>query len=231
MNSYIKDLEQYGDILTKEQMRIVCHISKRKATRLLQIGLVPCVNTGKATHTYLIKKTDVLFYLRDREVNPWRYEKRCSQTAYTSFRYHPALWDVLSEQEMRHYYEKKLSSYPEVLTVAQTDCVQIYPDRADRLASAAHQAVFGLRRVLLVVADSLKEIDGLCVVVAHGGVELAAVDTNAAARAREHHHLLEYRIVGLQLYAPVAEEDKHHLGWNVHISAEGQPNEEQAKVN
>lgn len=119
MNSYIKDLEQYGEILTKEQMRIVCHISKRKATRLLQIGLVPCVNTGKATHTYLIKKTDVLVYLRDREVNPWRYEKRCSQTAYTSFRCHPALWDVLSEQEMRNYYEKKLASYPDVLTVTQ----------------------------------------------------------------------------------------------------------------
>ena len=84
--------------------------------------------------------------------------------------------------------------------------------------------------MFLAVADSLQEIDGLRVVVAHSGVELAAVDTNAAARTREHHHLLEYRIIGLQPYAPVLEEDKHHFGWNVHISAEGQPNEEQAKV-
>ena len=73
MKKELYNLDQYEDILTKEQMRIVCHISKRKAMYLLQSGLIPCINTGKKTHTYLIKKTDIENYLRDREVNPWRY--------------------------------------------------------------------------------------------------------------------------------------------------------------
>ena len=47
MKQYFKDLDRYADVLTKEQMRVVCHISKRKAAYLLQAGLIPCINTGK----------------------------------------------------------------------------------------------------------------------------------------------------------------------------------------
>ena len=53
MKKELYNLDQYEDILTKEQMRIVCHISKRKAMYLLQSGLIPCINTGKKTHTYI----------------------------------------------------------------------------------------------------------------------------------------------------------------------------------
>ena len=55
MKKELYNLDQYEDILTKEQMRIVCHISKRKAMYLLQSGLISCINTGKKTHNILLR--------------------------------------------------------------------------------------------------------------------------------------------------------------------------------
>ena len=44
-----KELEQYPEIMNKEQLRKVCHISKRTAHYLLQFNLIPHVCTGKKT--------------------------------------------------------------------------------------------------------------------------------------------------------------------------------------
>ena len=35
------------DEMNKEQFRIICHISKATATKLLESGVVPCVHSGK----------------------------------------------------------------------------------------------------------------------------------------------------------------------------------------
>ena len=42
-----KELEQYPEIMNKEQLRKACHISKRTAHYLLQFNLIPHVCTGK----------------------------------------------------------------------------------------------------------------------------------------------------------------------------------------
>ena len=42
-----EELEQYPEIMNKEQLRKVCHISKRTAHYLLQFNLIPHVCTGK----------------------------------------------------------------------------------------------------------------------------------------------------------------------------------------
>ena len=55
-----KELAQYPEIMNKEQMRKVCHISKRTARYLLQFNLIPHVCTGKKTRCYAIKKRDVI---------------------------------------------------------------------------------------------------------------------------------------------------------------------------
>ena len=55
-----KELAQYPDIMNKEQLRKVCHISKRTAHYLLQFNLIPHVCTGKKTRCYAIKKRDVI---------------------------------------------------------------------------------------------------------------------------------------------------------------------------
>ena len=59
--------------MNKEQLRKVCHISKRTAHYLLQFNLIPHVCTGKKTRCYAIKKRDVINFMINREVNPSRY--------------------------------------------------------------------------------------------------------------------------------------------------------------
>lgn len=44
-----KELEQYPEIMNKEQLRKACHISKRTAHYLLKFNLIPHVCTGKKT--------------------------------------------------------------------------------------------------------------------------------------------------------------------------------------
>lgn len=47
-----EEINKYPDVMNKEQMRIVCHISKRTALYLLQFGLIPNETTGKKTRCY-----------------------------------------------------------------------------------------------------------------------------------------------------------------------------------
>lgn len=65
----------YGcpDFISKEQMRIICHISKKTARLLLQNGLVPCTVSNKKTHTYKIAKRDIAEYLEQRDATPEKY--------------------------------------------------------------------------------------------------------------------------------------------------------------
>ena len=44
---YQKLLDEYPEVVTKEQLRKICHISKRKATWLLENGYIPCTDTSK----------------------------------------------------------------------------------------------------------------------------------------------------------------------------------------
>jgi len=71
---YVQLLKDYPKYMSLEQMRIVCHISKSTARRLLQTDLLPCINTGKKTHTYQIRKTDVIKYLKQRDIKPEKYK-------------------------------------------------------------------------------------------------------------------------------------------------------------
>lgn len=51
------------DEITKEQLYKLLHVSKRKAKWMLDKGIIPCVNRGTKTHTYLIRMEDVQIYL------------------------------------------------------------------------------------------------------------------------------------------------------------------------
>ena len=136
MKNELYNLDQYEDILTKEQMRIVCHISKRKAMYLLQSGLIPCINTGKKTHTYLIKKSDVEIYLRDRVMNPWIYQapypKRVSENERSNIQKTENLIDIVQRQNMWGYYQNKLLLYPELMSVTQVKLFTGYGENTVR---------------------------------------------------------------------------------------------------
>ena len=61
------------DVITKDQLYRICHISKSTALYLLQSGKIPCKYTGRKTRCYKIKKEDVIAYLENRKVFPESY--------------------------------------------------------------------------------------------------------------------------------------------------------------
>jgi len=110
-------LSQYPKYVSKEQMRIICHISKRKARYLLQSGLVPCENSGKLTRNYKIKTADVVKYLQDREELPekYKYEQSSSNTRYIYSKLAELGTDI---ESLSAYYEELFKDYPDIVTVA-----------------------------------------------------------------------------------------------------------------
>lgn len=73
MDDFKHLLKQYPEYITKEQFRIIAHISKQTARFLLTCGLIPCQHSGKKTRCYKIKLTDVIDYLESREQCPALY--------------------------------------------------------------------------------------------------------------------------------------------------------------
>ena len=70
---FAKIKETYPEKIGLEQMRVICHISKKTARYLLKSGLVPCIDTGKKTRQYIINTKDVIAYLKKRQSSPQRY--------------------------------------------------------------------------------------------------------------------------------------------------------------
>ncbi len=90
-------LQTMPEIMNKEQFRIVCHISKRTALYYLQSGLIKAENTGKKTHTWNIRKRDVIAFVRDYSDNPYEFMP-------------PENWYVYGEpgingQSITHFFE------------------------------------------------------------------------------------------------------------------------------
>lgn len=129
-----KEFKKYPEIMNKEQMRIACHISKRTALYLLQFNLIPHTCTGKKTRCYSIKKSDVIAFMNDREVNPEKYIAPENWYKYGSvdvkaykIRIQPQLPDDI--KKIRRYYESKLSPQPDVMGVSEVVALTGYNRR------------------------------------------------------------------------------------------------------
>ena len=78
------------DEITKEQLYKLLHVSKRKAKWMLDEGIIPCVNRGTKTHTYLIRMEDVQIYLersdaeRRREIPTGQFNARPAKKVKTT---------------------------------------------------------------------------------------------------------------------------------------------------
>ena len=58
-------MKKNDEVLSLEQMRILLHISKRKAAWMLQNQVIPCiVNEQMTTHKYMVRREDVEAFLR-----------------------------------------------------------------------------------------------------------------------------------------------------------------------
>lgn len=118
-----KEFAKYPEIMNKEQMRIACHISKRTALFLLQYNLIPHTCTGKKTRCYAIRKSDIIAFMKDREVNPERYI--VPKHWYTCGDVDPKAYNVRivpdlpkDKELVRRYYQSKLRPLAEVIDVA-----------------------------------------------------------------------------------------------------------------
>ena len=67
-------LSEYPEIISKDQLCRICHISKKTALFYIERGFIPCVDTGKQTHRYQIKAADVALFLQSRDANPAAYQ-------------------------------------------------------------------------------------------------------------------------------------------------------------
>ena len=70
MNENAINWDSIPEIITKDQLYRICHISKSTALYLLQSGKITCEYSGKKTRCYKIRKADVITYLEERKVFP-----------------------------------------------------------------------------------------------------------------------------------------------------------------
>ena len=118
-------LAKYPDILSKEQFRIVGHMSKRTASYLLESTILPSRHTNKKTRCYYIKKQDIIELFDDMEKNPekyvappkWYSESTQMKVSPYMLRYTP--FDPVNADKLRAYYVKELEPYDNILSVMQ----------------------------------------------------------------------------------------------------------------
>ena len=117
----MQELEKYPEIMSKEDFRKACHISKRTAQFLLEYDLIPHIYTGKKTHCYKIRKSDVIAFMADRKVNPERYiapEKWYKYSGVSEKPYKIRILPNMPKSEHMHsFYEIRLKDVPDVLSV------------------------------------------------------------------------------------------------------------------
>ena len=61
----LNEIANLPDTFSLEDLRVVCHISKRTARYYLRAGLIPCEISDKKTHCYTIRKQDLLDALKE----------------------------------------------------------------------------------------------------------------------------------------------------------------------
>ena len=123
------------DIISKEELCKILHISKRKAAWLLQNGIIPCEIRNTHTHKYLIKRSDVVAYINknsrtkqdeipigifnsNRTTNPHRTESQDSVCGGSFYSFEIILND--EERELfKGMLENLLKEIPDVLTVKE----------------------------------------------------------------------------------------------------------------
>ena len=112
VRNIFRELRQnYPEQVSMEQMRRICHISKRHASYLLENKIVPCKDSGKKTRKYTIELMDIAKYLAYRPALPKglfsKQRKRHSAAALDN--------SPQYIQTMRKHYEIFLADKPDIL--------------------------------------------------------------------------------------------------------------------
>ncbi len=155
------------EIITKEQLYKLLHISKRKAKWMLDEGIIPCQNRGTKTHTYLIRMEDVRIYLsrsdaeRQRELptgqfnaHPIKNHRKCENLPQKELR----------EEDRRAfagYLNELLADVPDDLSVLQASTLTGYCDKA-LLRWIADGTLYAVRICSQYHIPKVKLIEFLC---------------------------------------------------------------------
>ena len=118
--------KKYPNGMSKEVFYKICHISKRHAQYLLESGIVPCIRCDKQTYRYLVSVTDVVIYLRQREIKPEKYamsgKARKGQGKYPlSIEIDDTMLECLER-----VYQRVTAPYPDVLTIDEVSEITGY---------------------------------------------------------------------------------------------------------
>ena len=123
MNETAFNWDSIPDIITKDQLYQICHISKSTALYLLRSGKIPCEYTGKKTRCYKIKKSEVITYLEKRKIFPESYS---APAGWYKGNYSIKLETKIPEnalKNMRQYYTEMLAQYPDVMTATEVSTI------------------------------------------------------------------------------------------------------------
>ena len=122
------DWSKVPDILTKEQVRLLCHCSKRTALYYLKSGKLPCIYSGKKTRCYKIRKEDLMAFVEDLENHPEFYtvpEGWYGGSGGMIRRQYSSAVKIDGE-DLHEYYRFLLKEYPDVLEVKKVSEITGY---------------------------------------------------------------------------------------------------------
>jgi len=132
-NKYKQLLKQYPPYVGLEQFRIICRIGKRRASYILNNGIVPCTNTGKKTRQYSIAMRDIVRFMKEIEANPGKYafpsfssSCRDENLNAQTITIHDIPSDPWFGKAVKRYYENVFSDFPDLLSVAEVSTITGY---------------------------------------------------------------------------------------------------------
>ena len=125
----LNEVANLPDTFSLEDLRVICHISKRTARYYLRAGLIPCEISDKKTHCYKIRKEDLLDALKEYQKQPCKFaipkalndEKRQRQEALKMMVEQRILSiNCLPEKDLKSttlkkYYQKRLENCRDML--------------------------------------------------------------------------------------------------------------------
>lgn len=122
------DWSKVPDILAKEQVRLLCHCSKRTALYYLKSGKLPCIYSGKKTRCYKIRNEDLMAFIEDRENHPEFYAvpEGWYKESGRTVRQHYSSEIKIDGEDLHEYYRFLLKEYPDVLEVKKVSEITGY---------------------------------------------------------------------------------------------------------
>jgi len=123
---YMTLLKNCPEKLSLEQFRAVAHISKRKAKWLLENGVIPCEDSGKQTHRFQIRRSDVANFLRRRDAG--ELNSIIPVGAFSNNALHTNPLPNIEPEELFSFLMDEWAEEPDMLTTKQAADLTGYND-------------------------------------------------------------------------------------------------------